>query len=160
VESAKEEAWTLRRMRAVGGPGGGAFEDVAKEAYPLVGFHVTTVGFEGRSVIGSIQPIYRTPSGSKDSSTLGRGNPPGKRVEAKDGYAVGGLVVRKGKVLDALKVIFMRLTGNRLEVNDRYESEWFGGGGGGETSLAGDGALIVGIHGRYGAAIDSLGLIQ
>jgi WD40 repeat protein/tRNA A-37 threonylcarbamoyl transferase component Bud32 len=159
-KTVNEEGWMLRRTRAIGGAGGELFEDIAEERYPVIGFAVATVGFEGRAVLGSIQPIYRTPSGNRESSTVWRIRPPGKRIEAREGYAVGGLVLRKGKVIDALKVIFMRVAGNRLDVNDSYESEWFGGKGGGESSLSGNGSLIVGVFGRHGQAIDSLGLIQ
>jgi hypothetical protein len=60
----------------------------------------------------------------------------------------------------------MGIDGSRLDPNDRYESPWLGGrGGGGETSLGGEGKPVIGMHGtvvRHGGfrALDSLGLVQ
>lgn len=55
----------------------------------------------------------------------------------------------------------MRIDGDRLNIQDSYESSWAGGkGGGGETRLGGNGRQVVGIHGRCGADLDAVGLIQ
>jgi hypothetical protein len=48
-----------------------------------------------------------------------------------------------------------------LDPKDSYWSEWIGSGGEGqEVTLGGDGEPVIGIHGRAGGAIDSLGIIQ
>jgi hypothetical protein len=52
----------------------------------------------------------------------------------------------------------MRIRGKRLDPNDSYESAWYGGSGGGETKLGGDGSPVVGVFGASGDYIDSIGL--
>src|SRR5262249_38466807 len=146
----KAESGTLVKTRAIGGGGGVAFEDMTREQYPLIGAHITTKPFGPHLVIRSIQLIYQTPAGKKESSVYGWPDGSAKRVQAKEGYAVGGLVLRTGERVDGLKFIFMRLTGDRLDAKDSYHSEWFGGTGGGESVLGGDGKLVVGLHGRFG----------
>ena len=82
-------------------------------------------------------------------------------VLAKDGYAVAGIITKKNNLLDGFKVIFMRMDGAKLNSKDSYESEWQGSTfGGEEIALGGDGRPVVGIHGRSGLVLDSLGLVQ
>ncbi len=79
---------------------------------------------------------------------------------AKEGYAVGGIIAKSGNRIDGFRVVFMRLDGDRLDTTDSYESEWFGGrGGGGETLLGGTGNLVIGLHGQQGADLDGVGLV-
>jgi hypothetical protein len=81
-------------------------------------------------------------------------------VLAKPGYAVGAVVVRGSDLVRSMKVVFMRVAGTRLNLADRYESDWIGAAGAGpEVTLGGDGSPVIGIHGGSGAALDRLGLI-
>jgi hypothetical protein len=79
---------------------------------------------------------------------------------------VGDVVLKSGRALDGFKIIFMRIEGSRLDPNDRYESPWLGGRGGGpERSLGGEGKPVIGIHGAvvgHGGvrALGNLGLVQ
>jgi hypothetical protein len=54
----------------------------------------------------------------------------------------------------------VKLSGNRLVMSDRYESEWVGTRGGGtEIRLGDDGTPVIGLHGRAGSEIDGIALI-
>jgi WD40 repeat protein/tetratricopeptide (TPR) repeat protein len=152
---------TTQKTAAVGSGGGQPFEDVPKDRALLVGFSGTIRRLPSGPVIASLQPIYLTAEGIKQSSI--QGGPTGERFEirAKANYAVGGIVAKGGRLLDGFKVIFMRIDGARLNPENRYESDWLGGrGGGGEAVLGGDGMPVIGIHGGRGDSIDRLGLVQ
>jgi hypothetical protein len=63
--------------------------------------------------------------------------------------------------VDGFKVIFMRVGKTSLDTNTSYESDWIGGRSGGEEEkLGGDGTPVIGIFGRSGNDLNSLGLIQ
>jgi hypothetical protein len=63
--------------------------------------------------------------------------------------------------LDGFRVVFTRIKNGQLNPDDSYESCWLGGRGGGpEVTLSGNGNPIIGIHGRHGADIDAIGLVQ
>jgi hypothetical protein len=145
-------AVTVKTARQ-GGGGGGAFDEVGPPGTRLVGFHLVDGG-----AINVLQPIYRGPGGAV--AGVSHGGNPGTAVDvvAKDGYAVGAVVVRSGDWIDALRVVFMRVRGKRLDPSDSYESPWYGGSGGGETKLGGDGSPVVGVFGASGDFIDSIGL--
>jgi hypothetical protein len=54
----------------------------------------------------------------------------------------------------------MRIAGPLLDPRDSYTSKWIAGTNGGEeVTLGGDGASVVGIHGRSGADVDCFGLV-
>jgi hypothetical protein len=68
---------------------------------------------------------------------------------------------QKWTYLGRFKVIFMRIAGSPLDPNDRHQSAWLGGEGGGEeTLLGGDGRPVIAIHGARGWVVDCLGLVQ
>lgn len=150
----------FKKTPLVGGGGGGKFEDTQLTA-KVIGFAVTTRGYAGHTVIGSIQVLYSTTHRQYASKVYG--NPGSKPVivRAKSGYAVGALAGKGGNRLDGFKVVFMRDRNGELDPKDSYESAWVGGkGGGAETVLGGDGKLVVGIYGGCGAEFDGLGLVQ
>ena len=136
------------RTRIVGG-GGRQFEDAAPEGGVLIGFEIGLGKWGPNDVIATFRPIFRNRQGTE---VLGRqhGTPTGKtiRVKAKRGYAVAGLKTKAVAMVDGLSVIFMRQGAHGLNVNSSYESPWVGGTGGMETTLGGDGALVIGIVGR------------
>src|SRR5262249_24581317 len=82
------------------------------------------------------------------------------------GYAVGAIRVCSSlsggfELVRGMQILFMRRVDWALDPEDSYWSEWIGVGGvGREVLLGGDGNPVVGIHGRAGGAIDSLGIIQ
>jgi WD40 repeat protein len=142
----------------VGGSGGQAFEDLPAEMSLLVGFHFTTVDYGSGVFIKSVQPIYLTAQGRVPGPV--HGEPRGNRVkvEARDGYAVGGILAHQNP--DDLKIRFMRVKETALDLADTYESPWVCGRFGDTTTLlAGEGQPVVGICGRQGANADALGLM-
>src|SRR5262249_28856032 len=73
------------------------------------------------------------------------------QVKARPGYAVGGLTGRAGLLLNGMSLTFMRINGSQLNPDDHYQSDWIGDRkGGSEASIASQGMLVVGIHGKDG----------
>ena len=67
---------------------------------------------------------------------------------AQPGYAVGGVTLRSGLLINGLSLTFMRMKDGKLDPQDSYESDWVGDRtGGGEAYMGGDGAPVVGILG-------------
>lgn len=153
-------AWrhpNVTRTEMAGGKGGGEFADTYTGAF-LVGMNLTTRHFAGHLVIASVQSIYLTRLGRATSRAHGKADQTIVSLQARPGYAVGGIVGRSGDRLDGVKLIFMRIDGNRLNPDDSYESEWVGGEGGHETRLVSDGKPVVGVFGKCGAEMDGIGL--
>jgi hypothetical protein len=156
---------TVYRSQTVGGNGGKPFEETGGQGAFLIGFDVKLRGTE----IAFLHPIYWTPAG-RAMAVSGIGWPKDAQarpiVEAKDGYAIGGIMVWANRVgglqlVRGIRILFLRRRGQVLNQEDSYWSEWIGSSGRGqEVMLGGDGKPIIGIHGRAGGAIDSLGVIQ
>ena len=159
AEAAK--AGGVTKSPRVGGGGGGPFQHTPEGGGILTGVIVTSGNYAGNHIVGSVQPIYRTPAGRTVGPRFCNPGSPETVVEARDGYAVGGIVAKGGDRLDGFKLVFMRLKGDRLDPNDRYESDWLcGRGGGGEAPLGCDGKLVVGLHGGTGLEFDGMGIVQ
>jgi hypothetical protein len=159
AQAGQPAADELVKTALVGGGGGGPFENKGSDGALLAGFEVTYFDYW----VKTVRPYYRTQDGVAPGTVVGntRGGRGGPTVLAKDGYAVGGIVAKGGRRLDGFRLVFMRVQGDRLDPADHYESEWLGfPGGGPETLLGGDGRPVVGLHGRSGADIDAIGLIQ
>jgi hypothetical protein len=157
---AAAEARTPTPTALVGGEGGTPFEDVAGERGLLAGVKLWYGTFENRRVVKALQPLYVKDGVRSEGEIHGKTAGTAVEVLAKPGYALGGLAGRGSARVDALRFVFMKVAGGRLQPGDRYETEWYGGpGGGAETALAGDGSPVAGIHGRKGDDVDALGLI-
>ncbi len=150
--------------------GGEPFEASGAQGTFLIGFAYKTRFPGDDAEIAYLQPIYWTPAGRKVAAS-GIGWPKDAEthpsIEAKDGYAIGGLLVwcneggRRFDLVRGIKVLFMRRRDQGLDPTDSYWSEWIGmRSEGTDVTLGGDGKAIVGIHGRAGGAINSLGIIQ
>lgn len=148
-----------RRTSAAGGEGGGAYEEVAGDGALLTGLVLHSGNFAGHHVIVAVQPIFRTEAGSRTGKLHGSARPNVEKIEAAEGYAVGGLNVNSGDRVDGLSIVFMKIKPGGLDPADAYTSDWIGGKGGGDTKL-GSGAPVVGIFGGVGVELDSLGLIE
>ncbi len=142
------------------------FEDMqAKGPSLVVGFTVVTSRWPvppNFLLIGSVRPIYLTAEGISDGKTCGPAAcaVSSVRLEARPGYAVGGIVGKKDNA-GGFKIVFMRIEGARLNPADRYETDWLGGPiATEEVTLGGDGRPVVGIYGQAGGMIDALGLVQ
>jgi hypothetical protein len=148
-----------RCLPPLGGKGGGAFADAPKEPGLLIGVHVTVGNVYGNPCISSIQPIFRTASGKAEGAEHGKHQGQPITVEAREGYAVAGFVMKTGWAIDGCRVVFMRIKDDGLDPEDRYESQWLGGPGGGpETTLGCNGKPVIGLQGRAGGGVDALGL--
>lgn len=84
-----------------------------------------------------------------------------KVVFARDGYAVGGIVVNADEIVHAVKLIFMRVKDDgQLDPSDSYTSDWLGHPSGrSEEEINGGGRQVVGFMIRRMAALDAIGLI-
>jgi hypothetical protein len=60
-----------------------------------------------------------------------------------------------------LQLVYMRISGDRLDPQDAYESEVLGGSeGGGPIVLDGDGRPLAGLQGTYQGALNGIGLLD
>ncbi|HEX3314879.1 MAG TPA: hypothetical protein VHR72_08320 [Gemmataceae bacterium] len=143
----------------------GSEDPIAKELPSderlLIGFEVGTRRDD--AVVLSATPIYMTVNGEERGKTHGNVVERKWIAKAKDGYAVGGMVVRFGGAIDGFYLIYMKLKpDSTLDANDTYQSEWIGNyGGGPPTLLGGTGEPAVGFlaAGRPGDRMSGLGLV-
>jgi hypothetical protein len=146
---AKEPGDAGEATKVLGGAGKPSFKDQAPEDGLLVGFEIGLGPAFGVELVKAIRPIYRT----DDEETLGNqhGTAPKNAVvvKAKEGYAVGGMTVRSGLVVNGFSVTFMRVLVGKLDPADPYQSDWIGDRtGGSETTLKGNGKSVIGIVGN------------
>ena len=131
-----------------------------REGGYLVGFDLGKGGWFQFTVAGLMTPVFETVNGPRDGEP--RGHAVGERVLAKEGYAVGGLIVRGGVVVNTVKIIFMRINpdGVSLDPHDSYVSDWLGGEGGGlAKEINAHGHLAIGVTGTTSDVVDSIGLV-
>jgi len=161
IDNAREFG-RLKRVSAAGGNGGGPFEVLPVKPSVLIGFEYTTSTFYGGHLtIKSLRPIFRTRDGESVGEWHGVPHGEARRVKAKNGYVVAGIVAKTGHRVDGMRLIFMRVKNGRLNSDDTYRSDWIGGrGGGAETRYAANGCPIVGVYGRQGHDVDAIGFIQ
>jgi hypothetical protein len=57
--------------------------------------------------------------------------------------------VGAGLLMDAMRLVYLPIDGDRLDVRDRKYSEWVGGDGGGTSECVSDGSFVVGLGGTY-----------
>jgi hypothetical protein len=127
------------------------FREVPQSGAILIGFRYTTQT-NGRYP-DMIQAIYKGPQGDVNGAAGGYARTRSSAImvtKAKAGYAVGAIFTRGGGGLDSFTPIYMKITENGLDPNDKYEGPVIGSstGGGGGSTLGGDGNFIVGIHGK------------
>lgn len=155
------EPKTPEESARVGGGGGSDFTEAPKDRPFLVGLRVSYSQHQGRKICKSIQPVFMKDGKVRDGKW--HGNPTGTRdtVMAPEGYAIGAVIAKGSDRVDALKAVFMRISGPALFPHDARESKWLGGKGGGEEIRLGGtrGEPIVGLHGRQGGDTDAFGVI-
>jgi hypothetical protein len=137
-----------------------AFREVGPVGSVLVGFRATYIERFGGPKVRSLQPIYRSGKNHYLGRIHGEVVGPVTTVVARPGYAVGGLVTHIGLTVDGFGMVIMKVDGDRLDMDDSYNSAWIGdrnGGGPGEVSTKG--GLVVGIHGRSGSEMNGISLI-
>jgi hypothetical protein len=153
------------------------FTEVPREGAVLVGFDLGLGKFMEDENIYALRAIYRTADGGEASygehGLFKDKHGPGKKVikskvkrierlRAPQGYAVGSVTLRTGLNIDAMLLTYMRINGKALDPRDTHASEWAGNrNGGGEATLSGDGAPIVGVFGNEDAEhVMALGLVS
>jgi hypothetical protein len=148
----------LERAPLLGGTSGGtAFEDCPQPRQFLRGIRYAA---SGSGCMRSLQPLYIGASGATEGRRAGGAVEPVADLVARPGYAVGAMIGRATDRFNSFKLIFMKISGSRLDPADAYESPWVGGQNGGpEVRQGGDGRPAVGLHGRAGEEIDSAALI-
>jgi hypothetical protein len=153
----------VEKTALFGGKGGGRFQHVPPEGGILTGIQYSEKNYAGHLIIGSLAPVYMTPQGEITGPTFGKPGGAVKKLMAREGYAVAGIIPISGERLDGFSVIFMRVKDSEaaLDPKSRYVSDHVGGKGGGKANAAcgDDGRLVVGICGRAGGDVDSAGLI-
>ncbi len=114
----------------------------------LVGFDIA-LGQEG---VSGLRPIYRLPSGYYSTRGLGvfavgtERNDYVVQVRARPGYAVGAVRLRQSDAVRAVNLVYRKVKGTDLDLEDAYESGWAGNTKfGDEVVLEGHGAAVVGI---------------
>ncbi len=160
--TAKEEPSTprLERTSVLGGGGGEPFEAAGSGGALLVGVRTTTIVWAGHEIVRSIQPLYLGDGEATPGPVFGHPNGEVLETVAKPGYAVGGLLLRWGQRVDAVRLLFLRIGKGQLCPYDGYSSPWIGGEGGHTEFLLGGGRGIAGVLGRAGADLDALGLLE
>jgi len=136
----------------VGGEGGAPFFRFQGDGKPLLGFLGAVGNWNNRPMVRLLHPLYS------------RDHPPPQAGEtlllAKEGYAVGGLNAVGTDYCWAVQVIFCRLDGGKLDLNDSYQSDWLSEPRNDPVRRLGmNGQPALGIYGRQGLNTDALGLI-
>jgi hypothetical protein len=107
-----------------------------------------------------ITPIYLTREGITHGGKYGNGNQ-AKRISAKEGYAIGGLIVNaKTGLRGGFQIVFMKIIPTGLNPKLSYTSPWLGKPIEAKKVLCGDGRPVIGIYGRARQLVNAVGLVQ
>ncbi|MBI1368211.1 MAG: hypothetical protein GC162_06105 [Planctomycetes bacterium] len=148
----------IQKSDGAGGGGGTRYTRTPSDAGMLIGLRYGMHGYFGIPVIGVIEPIFMTPAGQTIGLKVGKGKTD-HEIVAKPGYFISDINLRGGERLDGFQLVFMRMTARGPDPKDTYQSDWQGGTGGSPKSISGNGQPVVGIHGKAGEDIDSLGVV-
>jgi hypothetical protein len=149
----------LARSRRMGNEGREDLFDQAPEGGILVGA-IFSKGSNWGGALQAIQPIYQV----KDRYVLGKrqGKEGGEsiRLLAREGFAVAGINVRTGLVMNAAQFVFARVDGQQLDRSEIYESAWVGSASGGSArEFPANVYPVVGVWGFAEDDLRGLGLI-
>jgi S1-C subfamily serine protease len=136
------------------------YTDIPPEGALLVGFKYSLGTWVNRQIVSSIQPIFLTSNGEKLGETEGNVSSIIETVRAKSGYVVTCMRVRAGGNFDGFGLVFTRLNGARLDLNDNCESPWIcRSDTDSEQREETDNAVVVGIRGKKKEKIGSVTLV-
>jgi len=141
----------------VGGEGGGRRWFYDRQGRQPVGmaYAIDDHWDDAKPVLKALQPIFDRQGQAREWN-----GDPLTTVAAKEGYVVDGLLVDAGKYVNAVKVVFVRQNGERLDWTDSYESDWLGVPRGTEpVKLGGEGQFVLGIEAHQGLVLDAVALI-
>jgi hypothetical protein len=125
-----------------------SFDERAPDGGILVGAHVIT-GESWGGAVSAIEPIFQVGGEYKRQGPHGTAEGESHVLVAPAGHAVGGLQVRAGAVMDAIRLVYMPVKGKQLDTEKVEYSEWVGGEGGREQEVVGDGSIVVGLGGTF-----------
>jgi hypothetical protein len=155
------ERRTLERSLAGGGGSGvNPFNEVPTSGALLTGFNLTV---SGTGSILSVQSVFVGVRGTRGGPGDVYGTPRGRKIAvvARRGFAVAALRIQGESAVEGFEVEFARISTSGLDREDTYTGPWIGRRGSDPViTIGGDGLPAVGIYGRAGAAVYSLGLIQ
>jgi hypothetical protein len=145
-EAAKAKDYRIDKTH---GGGKAPYDDYPSKPGFLIGMNIWP-GLQGKNaIIKGVQPIYETTDGKKFGGKFGWFVTPPTRVDAKAGYAVGGLKMHTSAgTIQGMSIVFFRVTETGLDKTDSYESKWFGHKDPTTAFKVGmDGNPVLGIHG-------------
>ena len=137
-------------------------DDVPDTGALLAGFEFFEVAARDGAWIRSLRPYFLTREGVVPGKDRGKMEKVTKKILARPGYAVAGLLTLEAK---ALQVVFMKIdpaTGRFDPAPAHaYKSTWIGTKTRGTPKqLGGDGRFIIGVYGKTGANCDTIGLVE
>jgi hypothetical protein len=140
----------------LGGPGGGENVLVDPAGRLPVGLaYLVDENWDRRPTLKEVKPLFNREERPVDWRGI-----PLSTVIAKDGYAIGGLIVDADQYVHAIKVVFMRENGPELDSGNSYESDWLSTPTGQKpVMLGGDGRAVLGLKTKQGIVLDGLGVI-
>jgi len=142
---------------------GTAFSEATPNGYALVGFAVTLKKWGANDCMESIQPLYRstTGTGTKRGAVYGNTTGESKQVAAPAGYAVGAINGRAVAVVDGFELICMKIKPDgTLDPNDSKTSPWVGNNEpGARKTIDGKGKTITEIKGFTADYLSSLEIV-
>ena len=126
-----------------------AYQNVPNDGSIMVGMAVTYEPFFDHNIIKSVRPIYQKLNGERyDGPVCGTPTAVGDRVEAKEGYAIGGAAIKAGMGIDGMQLTFMQIGPDGLNPQKSYLSKWLGLNAGSNARMyVNDGRPIIGIAG-------------
>ena len=96
-----------------------------------------------------LQPIYLGSKGEFNGAAFGKPRVPVSIIKAKDGYAIGSILVHSaGKYLYGFEPNFVKLNKRALDPSDTYRGNAIGSTSGSKDTVGDGSSPIVGIHGR------------
>ena len=134
----------------IGGRGGAPFTKVSAAGEPVFGVRYRMGTWAGKQHLGQVEPCFESTTFAPDEQT----------VVAKSGYVVGAVDVHASDFVDGLRLVFMKLTSEgTLDTQDSYLSDWIGIPSEKGVRLERNGNLIIGLHGKGAAVLDSIGVV-
>ena len=134
------------------------FEFVPEKPGVLIGLDIDLRVF---GKISQVTPIFLTADGQTRGPAIGTEGKENFTLLAKEGYAIGEVVIGAGIGIDAIQVVYRKIEDNGLSIDDSYQSEWHPKRRGKEVTLGGEGRPVVGLLGRQNGRgeVTALGLM-
>lgn len=144
------DSFVVNQTELAGGAGGVPFQKVSVEREAVLGFRYSIGSWDGEDALQDLEPLFQRDTPREWENI----------ILAREGYAVGGLVVNAGEFVNGLQIVFMAMQPDgSLDAGDSYTSDWIGVASTATTTVGGTGVKVIGIHGRHAAILDAVGLL-